>query len=175
MARADREFPNTDDFVSASPEDYRALVGGYANTGIRFGTPDGLHCSMSVSLKGSGGGTASCWGALPGAPPGGANMVYVDSDRGSSFVRVDLAAMERTWVLDPAHPGAGQDGFYQADIDPKSYRLLPAGSSIRYPGGSELHPVCVVDDAGLTACQLRQAGGGQWRSFVVSPQGSWVS
>lgn len=111
VARADQEFPNTDDFVSASPGDYRALVGGYANTGIRFGTPDGLHCSMSVSLKGSGGGTASCWGALPGAPPDGANMVYVDSDRGSSFVRADLAAMERTWVLDPAHPGAGRTAF----------------------------------------------------------------
>ncbi|KRQ66654.1 hypothetical protein AOT83_22315 [Mycobacteroides sp. H001] len=159
-AGADPNFPNLAPYRAVDASIYFAPF-GYGNAGVRFSTPDGLHCALIKNGRG-GWSSAGCTGNLPGIA--GVNAVRADTSGRGTWTQIDLNKPETYQVLD-------SDGWHDKPVDPASYRPLPAGSKIVYDEIS-----CGVDDSSQTACIV---SGEQFdpprpdHGFVLKPEGSW--
>ncbi|MDH6247163.1 hypothetical protein M2432_004826 [Mycobacterium sp. OTB74] len=154
---APANFPDLSRYQPVNPDDYTADH-GYATEGVRFSTPDGLHCSLSHNVRGSES-VARCRGELPGV--GGATGVLATTYMPTVWQQVDLSKPEM--YLD-----MGDNGFIDMPVDGASFRPLPAGSRITY------HNVtCAVDNAQMTACVIDSAGPSLVdHGFLLTPGGS---
>ncbi|MEZ0049614.1 hypothetical protein ABIA30_000604 [Mycobacterium sp. MAA66] len=150
-------FPDLAAFQPVNPDDYRAEH-GYATEGVRFSTPDGLHCSLSHNVRGSES-VASCRGDLPGT--GGITGVLATSYVPTVWQDVDLSQPEMYLEMD-------DHGLRDVPVDPSSFRLLPVGSRITYQ-----NITCVVGDEPITACIIDSVSPDLVdHGFVLRPGGS---
>jgi hypothetical protein len=156
-AAAPPNFPDLNAFHAVNPDDYSAEH-GYATEGVRFGTPDGVHCSVSHNSRGSES-VASCRGELPGA--GGATGVLATSYVPTVWQQIDLSQPEMYLEME-------DHGLRDVPVDPASFQILPAGSKITFA-----NVTCAVGDAQLTACIITSAAPGLVdHGFVLQPGGS---
>jgi len=156
-AAAPPNFPDLNGFQAVNADDYSAEH-GYATEGVRFATPDGVHCSLSHNTRGSES-VASCRGELPGA--GGATGILATSYVPTVWQQVDLSQPEMYLEME-------DHGLRDVPVDPASFRVLPAGSKISYA-----NITCVVGDNQLTACIITSSSPGLVdHGFVLQPGGS---
>lgn len=154
---APQNFPDLQLFVPVNADQYRTEF-GYATEGVRFSTPDGLHCSLSHNLRGSES-VATCRGDLPGA--GGVTGILASSYVPTLWQEVDLSQPEMYLEME-------EDGSRDVPVDPAAFRPLPAGSRIEFENIS-----CAVDDARMTACLIASASPDLVdHGFVLQPSGS---
>lgn len=150
-------FPDLSQFQPVNADDYRTEF-GYATEGVRFSTPDGLHCSLSHNVRGSES-VASCRGNLPGA--GGSTEVLASSYVPTVWQQGDLSQPEMYLEME-------DHGLRDVPVDPAAFRPLPAGGRISYRNIS-----CAVDDAAMTACLITSdAPSLVDHGFVLRPAGS---
>lgn len=158
-AAADPDFPDLSSYSAVAADAYIAPM-GYGNGGVRFSTPDGLHCALIRNVRG-GWSSASCTGNLPGIT--GFNAVTASSSSQGTWSKQDLSKPE-------TYQSLNTDGWHTTAVDPASYRPLPAGSKIEYEDGT-----CAVDATGQTACIVT---GSQYvpplpdHGFILKPDGS---
>jgi hypothetical protein len=156
-AAAPPNFPDLSGFQPVDADAYRAEH-GYATEGVRFSTPDGVHCSLSHNVRGSES-VASCRGDLPGA--GGATGVLATSYVPTVWQQVDLSQPEMYLEME-------DHGLRDVPVDPASFQVLSAGSKITFA-----NITCAVGDAPLTACIITSASPGLVdHGFVLQPGGS---
>ncbi|MGH3723369.1 MAG: hypothetical protein ACRDUS_04485 [Mycobacterium sp.] len=121
LSFANPNFPDLSGYTEVDAAGYKANI-GYGNVGVRFRTPDGLHCELDQNIRATSGQSAFCWGALPGAD--GATSV-------GGFDAIPVWGQH-----DPSKPETvdelGEGGWTKVTIDPSSYHLLPAGSKITF-------------------------------------------
>ncbi len=152
-------FPDLSTYQQVNPENYGGEF-SYATAGVRFRTPDGLHCSLSRNMKASSS-VASCRGKLPGA--NGATGVMASTFAPTTWQQVDLGKPE-------TYQEMRQEGSREVPLDPSAFKPLPAGSRITYQNIS-----CAVSDAVTTACIIGSAATTfDEHGFVLQPGGSWI-
>ncbi|OAT68889.1 hypothetical protein AWB85_07910 [Mycobacteroides immunogenum] len=159
-AGANPDFPDLAQYRAVDASTYSAPF-GYGNAGVRFRTPDGLHCALIKNVRG-GLSSAGCTGNLPGMT--GVNAVRADTSGQGTWTQIDLSKPETYQVPD-------SDGWHDKSVDPASYRLLPAGGKIVYDEIS-----CGVDENSQTACVVSGERFDPPRpdhGFVLKPEGSW--
>ena len=155
-AAAPVAFPDLSTLQPVNAGDYRAEH-GYGTDGVRFATPDGLHCSLSHARGGES--VASCRGDIPGS--GGATGVLASSYIPTVWQQIDLSQPEMYLEMEDY-------GLRDVPVDPGSFRPLPAGSSIVFE-----NITCGVIDGPLTACVIASAAPGLVdHGFVLKPGGS---
>ena len=150
-------FPDLQPFAPVNADDYRTEF-GYATQGVRFSTPDGLHCSLSHNVRGSES-VATCRGDLPGA--GGVTGILASSYVPTLWQEVDLSHPEMYLEMEA-------EGSRDIPVDPAAFRPLSAGARITFENVS-----CAVDDARMTACLITSASPDLVdHGFVLQPGGS---
>jgi len=152
--------PNFPDLAALSAVSAGAYAAphGYTTEGVRFGTPDGLHCSLSHNTRG-GESVASCRGSIPGA--GGATGVLSTTYVPTVWQQIDLSHPEMYLEME-------DHGLRDVPVDPQSFRSLPVGSRIDFE-----NITCGVSEGPLTACLITSAAPGLVdHGFVLQPGGS---
>jgi len=150
-------FPDLSGYQTVNADDYSSEF-GYATGGVRFSTPDGLHCSLSRNVRGSES-VARCRGDLPGT--GGATGVLASTFMPTTWQQVDLSKPEMYLEM-------GANGFIDRPVDPAAFRPLPAGSRIIYQDIT-----CGVDNAQMTACIITPTASNlSEHGFVLKPDAS---
>lgn len=150
-------FPDLAALQAVDADAYEAPH-GYATEGLRFATPDGLHCSLSHNTRG-GESVTSCRGEIPGA--GGATGVLSTSYVPTVWQQVDLSHPEMYLEM-------ADHGLRDVPVDPESFKPLPVGSRIVFA-----NITCGVTDAPLTACVIASVTPGLVdHGFVLQPGGS---
>jgi hypothetical protein len=150
------QLPDLSGYTPVEPGDYGNYYNYPATNGINFSTPAGYRCRITYTGKANPNvKDAECWGDLPGTTFNWVSVrLGMDADP-AKLGNVDLARMEEY------HPPPPDVVSKVQTVDHDSYRPLPVGSKVTYPGSA----TCGVADA-MTVCVLGEHG------FVVKPDGS---
>ncbi|MFV8142056.1 hypothetical protein ACNQR7_31205 [Mycolicibacterium senegalense] len=133
--------PDLSGYTAVNSEDYRSEM-GYGTSGVRFSTPDGLHCTMTHNARSSWD-MAQCAGPLSGvADLNTARVVSFGSP--GELLKSDLSS-DTVSNLD------GQ-GWHETPVAPGAYKVLTVGMKISFESAT-----CAVGDRRLTTCVI--AGG----------------
>ncbi|WIM86601.1 hypothetical protein PT015_17120 [Candidatus Mycobacterium wuenschmannii] len=148
-------LPDLSGYTEANPDDFGNYYNYPATYGINFSVAAGYRCRITYTWKANPNvKDAWCWGDLPGTASNAVSVrLGMDSDP-ARFYNGDLAGIEE---YHPPPPNVNPP----QQVDPASYKLLPAGSKVAYSGSA----TCAAADA-MTVCVLGEHG------FVLKPDGS---
>jgi hypothetical protein len=148
------QLPDLSGFTPVDPDTYSTYYDYPTTGGAQFVTPGGYRCRITYTGRANPAFKAAmCWGSLPGTSFNYVGMSAALDSGPAQFSNGDSAGLEK-YRKPPGDTAA-------VTVDPDSYKPLPVGSKLTYPGSA----TCAVANA-LTVCVLGEHG------FVLDPNGS---